>query len=129
MGAYGQGASASLGERRRTRQIRVGSVPIGGGADVAMMVPPEGRAEMRRRIYRFREVYPIFLADFWNDGPEVGGCMAARTYLHINASGDVVAVHRGSLRGATGLGYAVPVRLLIPLLPAPAHRQLGISDF
>ena len=36
MGAYGQGANASLGERRRTRQIRVGAVPIGGGAPIAV---------------------------------------------------------------------------------------------
>ncbi|HET8540827.1 MAG TPA: flavodoxin-dependent (E)-4-hydroxy-3-methylbut-2-enyl-diphosphate synthase [Anaeromyxobacter sp.] len=36
MGAYGQGESASLGERRRTRQIRVGAVPIGGGAPIAV---------------------------------------------------------------------------------------------
>jgi len=36
MGAYGQGASASLGARRGTRQIRVGPVPIGGGAPIAV---------------------------------------------------------------------------------------------
>jgi len=33
---------------------------------------------------------PIFLADFWNDGPAAGGCLAgARTYLHILNSGRV----------------------------------------
>jgi (E)-4-hydroxy-3-methylbut-2-enyl-diphosphate synthase len=36
MGAYGQGANASLGERRKTRPIRVGNVPIGGGAPIAV---------------------------------------------------------------------------------------------
>jgi (E)-4-hydroxy-3-methylbut-2-enyl-diphosphate synthase len=36
MGAYGQGGSASLGERRRTRQIRVGNVAIGGGAPISV---------------------------------------------------------------------------------------------
>ncbi|HEX9050882.1 MAG TPA: flavodoxin-dependent (E)-4-hydroxy-3-methylbut-2-enyl-diphosphate synthase [Anaeromyxobacter sp.] len=36
MGGYGRGASASLGERRRTRQIRVGTVAIGGGAPIAV---------------------------------------------------------------------------------------------
>jgi (E)-4-hydroxy-3-methylbut-2-enyl-diphosphate synthase len=36
MGAYGQGASASLGARRPTRQVRVGNVPIGGGAPIAV---------------------------------------------------------------------------------------------
>jgi (E)-4-hydroxy-3-methylbut-2-enyl-diphosphate synthase len=36
MGAYGQGESASLGARRKTRAIRVGAVPIGGGAPIAV---------------------------------------------------------------------------------------------
>ena len=36
MGAYGQGQGASLGARRKTRQIRVGSVPIGGDAPIAV---------------------------------------------------------------------------------------------
>src|SRR6266542_2561853 len=36
MGAYGQGEGATLGARRRTRSIRVGNVPIGGGAPIAV---------------------------------------------------------------------------------------------
>jgi (E)-4-hydroxy-3-methylbut-2-enyl-diphosphate synthase len=36
MGAYGQGEGASLGERRATRQIRLGNVAIGGGAPIAV---------------------------------------------------------------------------------------------
>jgi (E)-4-hydroxy-3-methylbut-2-enyl-diphosphate synthase len=36
MGAYGQGEGASLGERRRTRQLRLGSVAIGGGAPIVV---------------------------------------------------------------------------------------------
>ena len=36
MGAYGQGQGASLGARRKTRQIRVGNVPIGGDAPIAV---------------------------------------------------------------------------------------------
>jgi (E)-4-hydroxy-3-methylbut-2-enyl-diphosphate synthase len=36
MGAYGQGQSASLGERRRTRRIQVGNVAIGGGGPIAV---------------------------------------------------------------------------------------------
>ena len=27
--------------------------------------------------------------DFWNDGEFIGGCIAGRHYLHINANGDV----------------------------------------
>jgi (E)-4-hydroxy-3-methylbut-2-enyl-diphosphate synthase len=36
MGAYGEGPGATLGERRTTRQIRVGGVAIGGGAPVSV---------------------------------------------------------------------------------------------
>src|SRR5512138_3388013 len=36
MGGYGQGTSASLGARRKTRQLRVGNVPIGGDAPIAV---------------------------------------------------------------------------------------------
>jgi (E)-4-hydroxy-3-methylbut-2-enyl-diphosphate synthase len=36
MGAYGKGEGASLGQRRRTRQLRIGSVPVGGGAPIAV---------------------------------------------------------------------------------------------
>jgi (E)-4-hydroxy-3-methylbut-2-enyl-diphosphate synthase len=36
MGAYGQGASATLGERRKTRAIRLGNVQIGGHAPIAV---------------------------------------------------------------------------------------------
>ncbi len=36
MGAYGKGEGATLGARRRTRSIRVGNVPIGGGAPIAV---------------------------------------------------------------------------------------------
>src|SRR5690242_19998869 len=36
MGAYDHQGISAIAERRRTRQIRVGSVPIGGGAPVAV---------------------------------------------------------------------------------------------
>jgi (E)-4-hydroxy-3-methylbut-2-enyl-diphosphate synthase len=36
MGGYGQGESATLGERRKTRAIRLGNVQIGGGAPIAV---------------------------------------------------------------------------------------------
>ncbi len=42
MGAYGQGASASLGERRKTRGLKVGNVPIGGGARSVAWLPAAG---------------------------------------------------------------------------------------
>jgi len=36
MGGYGQGEGSTLGARRATRQVRVGPVPIGGGAPIAV---------------------------------------------------------------------------------------------
>ena len=36
MGGYGQGEGSTLGARRATRQVRVGAVPIGGGAPIAV---------------------------------------------------------------------------------------------
>ena len=36
MGAYGQGEGSTLGARRATRQVRVGTVPIGGEAPIAV---------------------------------------------------------------------------------------------
>jgi len=65
-------------------------IPVGRNPDVSLMVPPEAREEMRQRLYRFRDKYPIYLVDFWNDGPEVGGCMAGgRYYFHLSANGDI----------------------------------------
>jgi MoaA/NifB/PqqE/SkfB family radical SAM enzyme len=65
-------------------------VPIGRAPDLTLMVSAEQREMMRVRVGELRGKYPIFLADFWNDGPEVNGCMAGgRRYLHITNSGDV----------------------------------------
>jgi (E)-4-hydroxy-3-methylbut-2-enyl-diphosphate synthase len=36
MGAYGKGEGSSLGQRRPTRQVKVGNVPIGGEAPIAV---------------------------------------------------------------------------------------------
>jgi len=65
-------------------------IPIGRNPDPSLMVTPEQRDQLRRRVYKWRNTRPLFLADFWNDGPEIGGCMAGgKRYLHINSSGDI----------------------------------------
>ncbi|MFP4176925.1 MAG: radical SAM protein [Candidatus Brocadiia bacterium] len=65
-------------------------IPIGRNPDPDMMVTPEQRDRLRRRVYHLRNTYPIFLADFWNDGPEVNGCMAGgKRYFHINNDGGI----------------------------------------
>jgi len=50
---------------------------------------PEQRNRLRHAVNRTRSTKPIFIGDFWNDGPYVGGCIAGRQYLHINNKGDV----------------------------------------
>jgi MoaA/NifB/PqqE/SkfB family radical SAM enzyme len=67
-------------------------VPIGRNPDVSLMVTPSQRNTLRIKINEFRSKKPIFIGDFWNDGPFVGGCIAgARSggYFHINCYGDV----------------------------------------
>lgn len=65
-------------------------IPIGRNPNLDLMVAAEQRDMLRRRVYRLRNEYPIFLADFWNDGPEVGGCMAGgKRYFHVTNNGDI----------------------------------------
>jgi len=65
-------------------------IPIGRNPQLELMPTPIQRDTLRQNIKRLREIKPIFIADFWNDGPLVGGCIAAgRRYLHINCKGDV----------------------------------------
>ncbi|MBN2223728.1 MAG: radical SAM protein [Deltaproteobacteria bacterium] len=65
-------------------------VPIGREPNLNLMPTPEQRDSLRRWVRHVRNTKPILVADFWNDGPVVGGCIAAgRKYLHINANGDI----------------------------------------
>lgn len=65
-------------------------LPVGADPVIELAPSPEQRVEMGKRVSRMRQEYPIFLGDFWNDGPAVGGCMAGgRTYLHILNNGNV----------------------------------------
>lgn len=65
-------------------------VPVGRDPDTELMPTPEQRNALRYSVYRHRNTKPILLVDFWNDGPEVNGCMAGgRKYLHITNNGDI----------------------------------------
>jgi len=65
-------------------------LPVNGKADFSLMVTPEQRDLLRRRVLTARRTKPIFIVDFWNDGPYVDGCIAGgRSYFHVNANGDV----------------------------------------
>jgi MoaA/NifB/PqqE/SkfB family radical SAM enzyme len=65
-------------------------IPIGRSCSIDIMPTPEQRDWLRRQLKEVRETRPVFIGDFWNDGPYVKGCIAGgREYLHINSRGDV----------------------------------------
>jgi len=65
-------------------------IPIGRRPSLDLMPTPEQRDRLRSRVRELRDARPIFIGDFWNDGPYVHGCIAGgREYLHINANGDI----------------------------------------
>jgi len=65
-------------------------VPIGREPNLELMQTPEQRGYQFERLVHLRATKPILLADFWNDGPVVGGCISGgRKYFHVNANGDV----------------------------------------
>ncbi|MDE5604606.1 MAG: radical SAM protein [Eubacterium sp.] len=64
-------------------------MPTGNGAVTDLMVSPEQRALMFKKVREWRNTKPIFSMDFWNDGEYVQGCVAGgRHYFHINSNGD-----------------------------------------
>ena len=65
-------------------------MPVGNDAAPELLPSPEQRKTVYQRIRAFRRTKPIFSMDFQNDAEFVGGCIAGgRSYLHINAAGDV----------------------------------------
>ncbi len=65
-------------------------IPTGLEPDISLMAKPEQRAFLHEKVEAWRREKPIFMGDFWNDGPYVDGCMAGgERYLHIIANGDV----------------------------------------
>jgi len=66
-------------------------MPVGSNPDISLMTTAEQREIMRQSgAQRIRNEKPLFVIDFWNDAPYVGGCIAGgKSYFHINARGDV----------------------------------------
>ena len=65
-------------------------IPLGKDAEMDLLCTPEQRKFMFDQVRKFRETKPILMIDFWNDGDYSRGCIAGgRSYLHINAHGDV----------------------------------------
>ena len=67
-------------------------LPVGKDPVLELVPTPEQRIQCGRRVAEMRRKYGLFMADFWNDGPAVAGCLAgARRYMHILNSGRVEA--------------------------------------
>ncbi|MDD3628675.1 MAG: radical SAM protein [Actinomycetota bacterium] len=64
-------------------------MPIGKDPDTSLMPTPEQRLYLKERRDYIRMNKPLFIIDFWNDAPYVGGCIAGKHYIHINHRGDV----------------------------------------
>lgn len=65
-------------------------MPVGNDASPELLLAPEQREYVYRKVRRLRVEKPLFAVDFQNDGEFVGGCIAGgRRYFHINANGDV----------------------------------------
>lgn len=95
-------------------------MPIGKKPLPELMPTPLQRNKLRQRRQYIRNNKPIFIIDFWNDAPYVGGCIAARQYAHINHQGDVEPcifahfsthnIKKSSLREALNSPYFKAVR-------------------
>lgn len=63
-------------------------MPIGRAPVFDLVPTPKQRMERLDKILDLRKRKPILLADFWMDGPLVGGCLAGgRRYIHVNNLG------------------------------------------
>lgn len=64
-------------------------MPVGEDPNFKLMLTPEQRLYLGRRIRKIRNTKPYFAIDFFNDAPYVGGCIAGKYYCHINSKEDV----------------------------------------
>lgn len=64
-------------------------IPIGREPDMNLMPTPAQRDRVRRSTQRWRMTRPVFVGDFWNDGPTCGGCLSASRYAFVAPDGKV----------------------------------------
>ena len=95
-------------------------MPIGKDPDTSLMPTPEQRLYLKERRDYIRLNKPLFIIDFWNDAPYVGGCIAGKHYIHINHKGDVepcifthfaeTNIKNTSLKDALNCGFFKEIR-------------------
>ena len=99
-------------------------MPLGKDADTSLLATPEQREYMFHWVRKMRDTKPIFLIDFWNDGQYVNGCIAGgRSYLHINAAGDVepcAFIHYSNVN--------IKDTSLLEALRSPLFKQYAINQ-
>ena len=64
-------------------------MPVGEDPDFNLMLTPEQRIYLGKKVRKIRNEKPYFAIDFFNDAPYVGGCIAGKYYCHINSHEDV----------------------------------------
>jgi len=65
-------------------------MPVGKDPILDLVPTPDQRIRCGRKVAELRKRHPMFMADFWNDGVIVGGCLAGgRKYMHILNSGRI----------------------------------------
>jgi len=62
-------------------------MPVCGKPEFDLMPTPEQRLHLLNFGKQMRKTKPMIVIDFWNDAPFVGGCIAAKKYVHINSEG------------------------------------------
>lgn len=64
-------------------------IPIGRTSDINLMLKPEQRYQLAKKVTDLRNTKQLFVADFWNDSTYTNGCIAGgKRYFHINAKGE-----------------------------------------
>ncbi|MBW3012629.1 radical SAM protein [Candidatus Woesearchaeota archaeon] len=64
-------------------------MPVGKDPDIDLMPTPKQRKHLYESVKHIRKTKSLFVIDFWNDAPYVGGCIAGNEYAHITSTGDV----------------------------------------
>jgi MoaA/NifB/PqqE/SkfB family radical SAM enzyme len=64
-------------------------IPVGREPNLDLMPTPEQRDRVRATTARWRLTRPVFVGDFWNDGPTCGGCLSASRHAFVAPDGKV----------------------------------------
>lgn len=115
-------------------------IPIGRNPDYSLMPSDEQRALLIEVLAKVRaKRWPIFVADFWNDGRLTKGCIAARLYCHISPEGNVepcvfMTIAAGNIRDRSvkeifcDSAVCKKIRELQQQVEDPEHRPCLIID-